>query len=126
MQRNTKILRRDSTALVIIHIQERILGAIDALKRVIENTLKLIKGFKTLNIPIFYTEQYPKGLGETSKELLEELQGLTAIQKLSFSCFGADNFFQRLKDNNITQVVIAGIESHVCVMQTVLDLLRMA
>lgn len=122
MQRHAKILKKESAALVIIDIQERILGAMSHPDRVVENTLKLIKGFKTLNLPIFYTEQYPKGLGETAKALQEELQGLTAIQKLSFSCFGADGFFQRLKDNNITQVVIAGIESHVCVMQTVLDL----
>ena len=121
--RNSKILRRDSTALLIIDIQEKILSAMRSPEMVVNNTLKLIKGFKVLNLPIFYTEQYPKGLGPTSAQLLEELHGLSSIQKLTFSCFGADNLFARLIDNKISQVVVTGIESHVCVQQTVLDLL---
>jgi nicotinamidase-related amidase len=122
-KRNDKILSRDSTALLLIDIQEKILGVMLDQERLIENCTKLIKGFKILNIPIFYTEQYPKGLGSTSHLLLKELKGLSAIQKMSFSCIGAGNLFARLKDNNVKQVVIAGIESHVCVQQTVLDLL---
>jgi len=118
-----KILQRDSTALLIIDIQERILNVINNHERIIENSLKLIKGFKILNIPIFYTEQYPKGLGSTSTTLSEELQGLSAIPKMSFSCFGAGNLFEQLLDNKITQVVVAGIEAHVCVQQTCFDLL---
>lgn len=121
--RNNKILRRDSTALLIIDIQDKILSVMHNSEMVIENTLKLIRGFKILNLPIFYTEQYPKGLGPTAPALLEELHGLSGIQKLTFSCFGADKLFDRLIDNKISQVVVAGIETHVCVQQTVLDLL---
>lgn len=121
--RNSKILRKDSTALLIIDIQEKILSAMHNADMVVNSTLKLIKGFKILNLPIFYTEQYPKGLGPTSAVLLEELHGLSSIQKLTFSCFGADNLFSRLIDNKISQVVVAGIESHVCVQQTALDLI---
>jgi nicotinamidase-related amidase len=122
-KRNSKILSRDSTALLLIDVQEKILGVMLEQERLIENCSKLIRGFKILNIPIFYTEQYPKGLGPTSHLLLKELEGLSAIQKMSFSCSGAGNLFTRLKDNSIKQVVVAGIESHVCVQQTVLDLL---
>jgi nicotinamidase-related amidase len=122
MQRNSRILLRDKTALILIDIQEKILPVMSHPKQVVDNAMKLIKGFKVLNIPIFYTEQYPKGLGSTSDTLLKELQGLSPIQKTSFSCYGAGNFFTRLEDNNVSQVVIAGIESHVCVQQTVLDL----
>ena len=121
--RHIKTLTRDTSALLIIDIQEKILKVMQNPDDVIKSTLKLIKGFKVLNLPIFYTEQYPKGLGTTSADLLEELVGLSAIQKMTFSCSGAGNFFQRLTDNKITQVVIAGIESHVCVQQTVMDLL---
>jgi nicotinamidase-related amidase len=121
--RHIKTLSRDTTALLIIDIQERILNVMQNPGDLIKNCLKLIKGFKVLNIPIFYTEQYPRGLGGTAASLLEELEGLSAIQKMSFSCSGAGNFFQRLTDNKITQVVVAGIESHVCVQQTVMDLL---
>lgn len=120
---NDRILKRDTSALLLIDIQEKILPVMDKSSLVIKNSLKLIKGFKILNIPIFYTEQYPKGLGNTSSTLLKELEGLSAIQKMTFSCAGAGNLFPRLKDNNALQVVVAGIESHVCVQQTVLDLL---
>ncbi len=123
IKRNEKILVRDNTALLIIDIQEKILAVMQNPKMVVDNTLKTIKGFKELNLPIFYTEQYPKGLGPTAPALLKELEGLSAIQKMMFSCFGADNLFQRLRDNNISQVVVAGIETHVCVQQTVLDLI---
>lgn len=123
VKKNEKILSRDSSALIIIDIQEKILNAMHHKDLVVENTLKLIKGFKILNIPIFYTEQYPKGLGATAASLLKELEGLSPIQKMSFSCYGAEGFFTRLKDNNVKQVVIAGIESHVCIQQSVLDLL---
>ncbi len=123
IERNRKILVRDTAALLLIDIQEKILAVMKEPEMVVSNSIKLIKGFKVLNVPIFYTEQYPKGLGTTAAPLLAELEGLNAIQKMSFSCFGAGNFFTRLKDNKVTQVVVAGIESHVCVQQTVLDLI---
>jgi nicotinamidase-related amidase len=121
--RNKIILKRDNTALLLIDIQEKILDVMANKELVLRNSLQLIKGFKILNIPIFYTEQYPKGLGLTASQLLTELEGLSPIQKMSFSCVGAGNLFTRLKDNNITQVVIAGIETHICVEQTALDLI---
>ena len=123
MQRNQKLLSRDSAALLLIDVQEKILNVMLNKEKLIDNSIKLIKGFKILNVPIFYTEQYPKGLGPTSNLLLKELEGLSPIQKMSFSCLGAGNLFQRLVDNNIKQVVVAGIESHVCIQQTVFDLL---
>lgn len=123
MQRNPIILDRKSTALLIIDIQERILGVMQNPDAVISNTLKLIKGFKVLNSPIIYTEQYPKGLGQTFRELKTELDNKEPVQKMSFSCYGAENLFNELKQKNISQIVIAGIEGHVCVQQTVLDLL---
>ncbi len=121
--KNEKILSRETTALLLIDIQEKILKVMNDPKQLIDKTLKVIKGFKELNLPIFFTEQYPKGLGPTAKALADELEGLSPIQKMSFSCYGAGNLFQRLRDNNISQVVVAGIEAHVCVQQTVLDLL---
>lgn len=122
LKRNSIILLRETTALLIIDIQERILSVMQREKELIENTLKLIKGFKILDLPILFTEQYPKGLGPTATALLAELTG-EAIQKMTFSCYGASDLFDRLKQKNISQIVIAGVESHVCVQQTVLDLL---
>lgn len=123
IRRNEKILRRKNTALLIIDIQERILGVMQNPEGVVTNTVKLINGFKILNTPIYYTEQYPKGLGETEATIKNALGEAEAIQKLSFSCSGAGNLFEELKEKGITQIAITGIETHVCVQQTVLDLL---
>ncbi len=123
IKRNKKILRREQTALLLIDIQERILRVMQNKERVVANTIKLIEGFKILNLPIYFTEQYPKGLGGTETSIKEALGKTEAIQKLSFSCSGAGDLFEELKNKNITQIVVAGIECHVCVQQTVLDLL---
>ncbi len=91
-------------------------------KELLQNVIKLVKGINLLQVPIYFTEQYPNGLGNTVKEIKDELTG-EAIQKMSFSCIGADNLFEQLKKKNISQVIVSGIETHVCVQQTVLDLL---
>lgn len=122
MKRNPKILDRTKTVLLVIDIQERILKVMQRHKAVVENTLKLIRGSKILSVPIYYTEQYPKGLGETAADLKAELEG-SAIQKMSFSCSGAGDLFEEFKRKGYSQVVVCGIEAHVCVQQTVLDLL---
>lgn len=121
-ERHPKILDRNKSALLVIDIQDRIYKVVRKHDKLIENVLKLIKGFKILTLPIYYTEQYPKGLGPTAEIIKNELSG-DAIQKLTFSCSGAANLFQELRTKNIKQVVVCGIESHVCVQQTVLDLL---
>ena len=122
VNRHPNILQRDNTALLVIDVQERILKVIHEYERVLENNVKLIKGMKALNVPIFYTEQYPKGLGTTADVLLAELKGNEAVQKMSFSCAGAGELFEVLKKNGIETVVVTGVESHVCVLQTALDL----
>ncbi|RMD48257.1 MAG: hydrolase [Ignavibacteria bacterium] len=123
IKRNSKILRKENTALLVIDIQERILNVMQNKEMVIENSLKLIKGYKALELPIYFTEQYPKGLGETAEILKSELEG-HAIQKMSFSCSGAGDLFKELIDKNLTQIVLCGIETHVCVQQTALDLVE--
>lgn len=123
MKRNPIILRKETSALLIIDLQEKILPVIKNIDSVLENTIKLIKGFKILQLPIFYTEQYPKGLGPTSSRILEELNRYSAIQKMSFSCFGAENLFNEFRQKRLSQIIVCGVESHVCVQQTVLDLI---
>lgn len=123
MKKHSKLLQKENTALLIIDIQERILPVIFENERVVQNTLKLIKGFQILNLPIYYTEQYPKGLGPTENRIKEVLMNSNYYEKLSFSCYGAGNLFEEMKNKEIKNVVVCGIESHVCVMQTVLDLL---
>lgn len=122
IQKHPATLVKDKTGLLIIDIQERIYKVMRKHEDLIENVLKLIKGFKILNIPIYYTEQYPKGLGNTIQQIQQELEN-DAIQKLTFSCFGAADLFNKLKRKGLEQIIVCGIESHVCVQQTVLDLL---
>jgi nicotinamidase-related amidase len=124
VKRFNKLLLPKSTTLLIIDIQEKILPVIYHNENVVQNTIKLIKGFKVMNLPIFYTEQYPKGLGETTGILKNELEGAACYNKMSFSCSGAGELFKNFMDKNVTQIVITGIEAHVCVQQTVLDLLE--
>lgn len=123
-KRFNKLLKPHETALLIIDIQERILPVISNHMRVVENTLKLIKGFKAIGLPIYYTEQYPKGLGPTVSSLTEELGDLKPFEKMSFSCSGAGELFNKFKKKTLTQIVVCGIEAHVCVQQTVLDLIE--
>ena len=122
-KKNPSILLPERSALLIIDIQERILKVIRKNEKLVENVLKLIKGAKILNIPIYFTEQYPQGLGHTLGSIHNEINS-SAFQKISFSCRGADNLFMTLKDNSLNQIIVAGVESHVCVQQTVLDLLE--
>ncbi len=117
------LLDKNKTALLIIDIQEKILSVMQNIEAVVANTLKLIKGFKIIGAPIFITEQYPKGLGPTQKDILNELHGINPLQKMSFSGICAENLFYKLKEAKAEQIVIAGIEAHVCVQQTALDLI---
>jgi isochorismate hydrolase len=124
VKRFSKLLIPEKTALLIIDIQERILPVINNHQLVVNNTIKLIKGFKVLSLPIYYTEQYPKGLGPTVRSITQELGDLKPFDKMSFSCSGAGNLLEDFKSKNLSQIVVCGIESHVCVQQTVLDLLE--
>jgi nicotinamidase-related amidase len=123
MKRNSLILKKEITALLIIDLQERILPVIRNYETVLDNTIKLIKGFKAMQLPIYFTEQYPKGLGPTATKLLDELEGYTTHQKMTFSCSGAENLFEEFHKRKLSQIVVCGVESHVCVQQTVLDLI---
>ncbi len=121
--RHSSILKREATALLIIDIQEKIFRVMISPEILIQNTLKLIEGFRILGLPIFVTEQYPKGLGETETRIKAALKENLPVQKMTFSCSGAGNLFETFKNQNIKQIAVAGIESHVCVQQTALDLL---
>jgi len=122
VKRFSKLLKPEKTALLIIDIQERILPVINNHHLVVDNTVKLIKGFKVLGLPIYFTEQYPKGLGPTTRTILDELGDIKPFDKMSFSCSGAGELFEEFNTRKLSQIIICGIEAHVCVQQTVLDL----
>ncbi|MFQ5706663.1 MAG: hydrolase [bacterium] len=123
MKRHPQILNRKQTALLIVDVQERINAVMHHRQTVVESILKLIKTCQILDVPIFITEQYPKGLGATEAEILAALGDTTPIQKMTFSCCGDAGLLTQLEQKNIRQVIVTGIECHVCVQQTALDLL---
>jgi nicotinamidase-related amidase len=120
-----KPIPRTGSILLLVDFQERLLPAISAAESVLANAVRLAKGAEILRIPVFVTEQYPKGLGPTVAGLKENLPSFTPWEKLTFSACGASGLVEALKKSNTTDVVLAGIESHVCVTQTCLDLLRL-
>jgi len=123
MNRHSQILNRKQTALLIVDVQQRINSVVMDGRGVVQNIVKLIEGCKVFDIPIFITEQYPKGLGPTEPALIEALEGQTPLQKMTFSCCGSQDFVEHLMSHNTKQLIVTGIEAHVCVLQTALDLL---
>ena len=93
-------------------------------QQIITNTGILIQGFKILEIPVVATQQYTKGLGSTVKSLSQYLSGILKIEKLSFSCCGEPDFMNELRRHRKKFVIMAGIETHVCVLQTATDLIE--
>jgi nicotinamidase-related amidase len=124
MQSTSHRLRRAQAGLVVVDIQERLLPAIFERERVVQNAVRLLKGAAILRVPFFATEQYRKGLGVTVPEVAGAVAGFTATEKLAFSACGAAGFLPELKTKQVSDVLLCGIEAHVCVSQTCLDLLE--
>jgi len=119
------MLNPENTALTIIDVQEKLSRVMYEKEMLFESIQKLIKGIQVLDIPVIVTEQYPKGLGPTIPEVSNLFPNFQPIPKISFSCCGNERFLQELNDLHRKQVLIAGIETHVCVYQTALDLLSL-
>ena len=116
------MLNASDTTFVLIDLQVKLLRAIHAREALVEQMARLVRGMRALEVPIVWTEQNPDGLGPTTPEVAELLPG-APIAKFSFSCCGEHAFVEALAALAPTQVVLAGIESHVCVWQTAADLL---
>jgi nicotinamidase-related amidase len=116
---------KENTIAFIIDIQERLFPYIYENKQLVESTIKLIEGLKLFNIPIYITEQYKKGLGETIKDISDIVTPVCNYEKLSFSCCDEPDFMNIISVNNKKNVIICGIESHICILQTTIDLLKL-
>ncbi len=113
---------KDQAVLVVIDIQERLFPAIHEYQRLTQRVPLLIDGIKALGIPLIVTEQYVKGLGPTISEIDCKIEGIERIEKSSFSCCDEPRFMMALASSGKDYVIISGIESHVCVLQTAIDL----
>ncbi|MBN2329936.1 MAG: hydrolase [Candidatus Omnitrophica bacterium] len=123
MNRHDSILRRHDSLLLVIDFQERLAKVMQRRESVSAEIVRLIKAMKILDAPVLAAEQYPIGLGSTVGEILRELEGAPILEKITFSCGGRDEFWRRLKEARRSQIIVTGIETHVCVLQTALDLL---
>ena len=115
-------LKVEDTALLVVDIQEKLLPKIMQAGEVLRNASFIVNAAKVLGVPVIATEQYPKGLGPT----VEPIRGLltTVWEKKTFSAVGEGGALDFLKSDARIKVVVVGIEAHICVMQTVLDLLN--
>jgi len=118
------LIQADKSCLIVIDMQERLVPAMQAPARTIRNAATLMKAARCLSVPTVLTEQYPKGLGRTVPDLLKLADGVPVMEKLHFSCMKDDDFSGYFKSLGRKQAVIAGMEAHICVLQTGMNLME--
>ena len=126
MPASQQLLDRNSTALIVLDLQAKLVPALFDPGQTIRNGRILLHLAEILRVPTILTAQYVKGLGPIVPEILESAPGLDFFEKTSFGCFGEPGFFGRLKNHapQARTLVVAGVESHICVAQTVLGALE--
>ncbi|MGH9847811.1 MAG: isochorismatase family protein [Blastocatellia bacterium] len=123
--RHPSLLDRRRAALAVIDMQENFAKIIPDFDVIASRIALVVEACKLANVPILVTEQYPKGLGRTVAAIAAHLlEGQTPIEKLSFSACGVQEFDTRLRERHVEQVMLCGIEAHICVSQTAHDLLQ--
>lgn len=115
-------ITKENTIGLIIDIQERLVPAMFEKETLIKNCSILIEGLTALSIPMLVTQQYTKGLGETADEIKAVIPDFSFIEKRDFSCCDEPAVMEELKSLSAKNIIICGIESHVCVLQTAVDL----
>lgn len=113
----------DTAVLMVVDVQERFAPVIDRFAELVEATLMAVTGASILHIPIVITEQYPKGLGHTVAKIKSAALECSCFEKTTFSALGNADCVAYLEDSPAKQVVLAGVEAHVCLAQTAIDLI---
>lgn len=113
---------RDDAVLVVVDVQERLAATMKERESVIAAVLLLASAARRLSVPVIVTRQYPKGLGDLVAEVAEALSDVPPVDKVAFSCLAEPAFRERLVATGRRQVVLAGMETHICVAQTALAL----
>ncbi len=116
------LIRREQSLLLVVDIQEKLAPAILNADGVVANVAKLIQAAQKLSVPMLASEQYPKGLGRTVPALRNLLPSAAIFEKTHFSCFGEAGVAERLRQTQRQQIIVCGMEAHVCVLQTALEL----
>lgn len=118
------LLNPENTLLVAIDFQERLFPTMHDKEKLLRQVVKLIQGVKVLEIPVILTEQYPRGLGPTLPEIAELLLDIKPIEKTCFNCCDTESFNKSLEATKRKQVLLCGIEAHICVYQTAVALVQ--
>jgi len=121
LPRSPLLMSRGDTAMLVVDVQGKLVTLIPNHRRIVWNIRRLLDGAAALGVPVAATEQYPQGLGPTTPELADRLGTIPA--KLAFSCGECGQIFHDWQAGGIFKVLVVGIEAHVCVQQTVMDLL---
>jgi isochorismate hydrolase len=119
-------IQREEAVLVVVDVQDVLMKQMNqgVAEKVVRNIRILLTFAKKMAIPVLITEQYPKGLGPTVSEIKMELGSTLPIEKVSFSCGGVETFNEKINQTGRKQVILSGIETHVCVLQTADDLIQ--
>ena len=115
-------ITKENTSALFIDFQERLFPAMNEKENLLKNTLILVEGLQLLGLPVAFTQQYTKGLGETIEDIRSLVPDFIAIEKTDFSCLGAEAFRTFLNQHLSKNIILCGIEAHVCVLQTAVDL----
>jgi len=116
-------INREACVGLVIDIQEKLFPHMDQKDELLKRCLILLEGLQVLKVPLLLTEQYPKGLGSTLKQLSAAMARNHPIEKIAFSCCDEPSFQNSLDQLSLNTLIICGIEAHVCVLQTVVDLI---
>ena len=118
------LIKADESVLIVIDMQERLVPAMLAPARTLRNATLLVEVAREMSVPVMLTEQYPAGLGRTMPELSKAARDFPVFEKMHFSCMEDAAFAAALKRLGRRQIVLAGMEAHICVVQTAASLLE--
>mgnify|MGYP000260782952 CR=1 FL=1 len=118
------MLNRNEALLLVVDIQGKLAEIMEGRDLLFQNVIKLIKGIKILNIPIIWIEQNPQRMGQTTPCIKAELENLTPVPKMSFSCLAEPAIKEKIQNYGKRNIILCGIETHVCIFQTAADLIN--
>lgn len=118
-----ELLRKEYTGLILVDVQKNLVPVMAQKERVIDNIIKLLELAKLFHLPVVTTEQYPKWLGATLPEIVESMPAYDPITKLHFDCCEVGAFNESLRAKGVKNVIITGVETHICIFQTCVSLL---
>lgn len=119
------LMHKELSGLVLVDVQEKLTPQVLQSDKLISRCSWLLRLASALNVPVLVNEQYPRGLGQTMPSLREDIPNYTPIEKVQFSCYRNENFVQEWRALGKKQMILAGIETHVCVLQTAMEVIRL-